>query len=285
MSLTSQAPARDRLILANSTDEALAALASGARPFAGGTWLMRAPTRGEALQGDFVALSRINGLDRIKIGPDVATIGAAASLAAIAEAFAPEPEFAGLATGAGQAANPAVRRVATLGGNLCTTAFAAADLPPALLALQAEVWLQNKAGLILMPIADFLMRRDVLLVDHLLVEVQISRMPRHTGHARLPMRKAGDYPAAIVSVALAAGNATIAVGAVEAQVSRWPALEAALTALPDLTPVAAADAAKANLATFIPRDGIDAPGWYRVEVLPALVRRAIAAALNVEGRN
>jgi hypothetical protein len=31
------------------------------------------------------------------------------------------------------------------------------------------------------------------------------------------------------------------------------------------------------VADLAPRDGVDAPGWYRAQVLPALVARALEA--------
>lgn len=285
MFLSGEVLGRDRLILAATVDEAQAALARGARLLAGGTWLMRAPLRGAGLQGDFVAISRIAGLDRISDAAGVVTIGAMASHDAIAQAFAGDAQLSGLAMAAGKAANPAVRRTATLGGNLCATGFAAADLPPALLALDAQVELAGPSGAVTLPVADFLARRDALLTDHLLTALHLTRgATQRSGHARLPMRKAGDYPAAIVSLAFGPDGARVAVGAVEDTARRWSALEAALGAMPDPSPAAAEAAARAHLDGFDPRDGLDAPGWYRLSVLPALVRRAVAAANGQEVR-
>jgi carbon-monoxide dehydrogenase medium subunit len=38
--------------------------------------------------------------------------------------------------------------------------------------------------------------------------------------------------------------------------------------------------AEAELGVFTGRDGVEAPGWYRVQVVPALVRRAVQTALR-----
>ena len=65
---------------------------------------------------------------------------------------------AGLAQAAAQAANPAIRRVATLGGNLCSVVFAASDLAPALVAAGAEVEIQNARGAARRPVEAFLAR-------------------------------------------------------------------------------------------------------------------------------
>ena len=68
----------------------------------------------------------------------------------------------------------------------------------------------------------------------LLTRAFVPRAARLSAHARLPLRKAGDYPVAIVSVSLErmedgrARSARIAVGSVEPVARRWPALEQAL---------------------------------------------------------
>src|SRR5258708_35041685 len=57
---------------------------------------------------------------------------------------------------------------------------------------------------------------------------------RRSAHMRLPLRRAGDYPVAIVSVAAALGrdglvaSARVAVGSVEPAARRWRQLEADL---------------------------------------------------------
>ena len=110
-------------------------------------------------------------------------------------------------------------------------------------------------------------------------------MPLATGasvHIRLPLRKAGDYPTAIVSLSVtrdAADRVTqarLAIGAVEQVARRWTRLEAALVGAP-LDAGAAHRLATGLVDDFTGRDGVEAPGWYRVGVLPALIRRAVAA--------
>ena len=102
---------------------------------------------------------------------------------------------------------------------------------------------------------------------------------------RLPLRKAGDYPVAIVSVSAEVdpegriGNPRISVGSVEAVARRWTRLEAGLDGSL-LSPEIAFEHAQSMAADFVGRDGIEAPGWYRVKVLPVLVRRAFEALKN-----
>ena len=81
---------------------------------------------------------------------------------------------------------------------------------------------------------------------------------------------------AIVSVSRAPGAVgalRIAVGSVERVARRWSALEQALEGRP-LDPGAAAEAARERIGDFEGREGVEAPGWYRTQVLPSLVRAA-----------
>lgn len=255
--------------------EAVAARGAGAAVLAGGTWMMRDPRRGVDLPERIVALSRIAELQEVGVLEDRVSIGASVTHAALAKAIAGLPGLEGLAAAATGAANPAIRRVATLGGNLCALDFAAADLVPALLALDADVELALPDGPRMLALSDFLNERAALLKTALLTRVIIRRDVVASAHARLPLRKAGDYPVAIVSIARATdGGTRIAVGSVEPVARRWTALEAALAGQAFTPEEAQALAEKTN--DFIGRDGIEAEGWYRREVLPALVRRAFA---------
>jgi carbon-monoxide dehydrogenase medium subunit len=277
--------AHPSLYVAPSLDAALAALAErggeGA-PFAGGTWIMRAPIRHERATPAYVGLGRIAELSRVERADDHVLLGAGVTHARLAEALSDLPDLRALADAAGRSANPAVRRAATLGGNLCTSGFAAADLIPALLCLDAEVDIAAREGVERLTLERFLALRPSLAPGRLLTRVRVPRSRARSAHARLPLRKAGDYPAAILSLSVErdeAGRVTqarVAVGAVEAVARRWPRLEAALIGAP-LDAASAHQAARELAGEFEGREGIDAPGWYRVSVLPTLVRRAVAA--------
>lgn len=271
--------------MAVSLPDAVAALADrGARgaPLAGATWIMRAPLRDEAFAAAYVGLSGIAALRALSIGETEIGIGACVSHAHLARALALLPEVRVLAEAAGRSANPAIREVATVGGNLCSTGFAAADLVPALLCLDAEVELARPGGSDRMALDAFLDQRDRLPPGTVLARVILPRRPGRSAHIRLPLRAAGDYPVAIVSLAVALAedgrvrSARLAVGSVEPVARRWTALEDWLAGRP-LDPAAAAAAAADLAGGFRPRDGIEAPGSYRLRVLPALVGRAVHA--------
>jgi carbon-monoxide dehydrogenase medium subunit len=262
--------------------DALAALSDlGPRGavMAGGTWIMRAPLRREPFAQTYVAIARIPELHRIDITGAHVKIGSGVTHAQLARDLRAIPELRGLAAAAGDSANPAVRQAATLGGNLCAVSFPAADLVPALLCLDAEVEFETSEGRQSMGLEAFLKIRDTIQPTYLLLHALIPRRPAISAHARLPLRKAGDYPVAIVSASVerrpdgTIGAVAIGVGSVELAARRWRSLEQAITDLP-LDPILIHERALALAGEFTGREGPEAPGWYRVHVLPTLVRRA-----------
>ncbi|TIT30069.1 MAG: molybdopterin dehydrogenase, partial [Mesorhizobium sp.] len=109
-----------RLFTAASTiEEAMAARRQGAAVLAGGTWMMRDPRRGVDLPEAVVALHRIPALSKVEIGSDHVVIGAAVTHAVLGRELHGAAGFEGLVAAAEGAANPGIRRVATVGGNLC----------------------------------------------------------------------------------------------------------------------------------------------------------------------
>jgi len=277
--------AETRLYIAPTLDDAVAALTERGRegaPLAGATWIMRAPLRQERHDLSYVAISRIAALQELSIDDREVSIGACVTHAALAHALASISDCRALALAAGNAANPAIRQVATIGGNLCAVDFAAADLVPALLCLDAEIELQGPRGAERISLSRFLEIRTSLAPGQLVRRVIVARTPRRSVHIRLPLRKAGDYPVAIFSLAVtldSSGTVTsagAAVGSVEPTARRWHELEAELIGCP-LDPGHAAESAESHCAALRARDGIEAPAWYRLKVLPSLVRKAATA--------
>jgi aerobic carbon-monoxide dehydrogenase medium subunit len=281
-------PSTRSIYIARSLPAAIDALdecGSDGAPFAGGTWIMRSPIRHEPPKIYYVAIGKIAELTEIRIDADLVEIGAAVTHAALAASLTDLPEFNVLATAAGRSANPAVREMATVGGNLATSGFAAADCVPALLCLDAEVEISSRGDRTRIGLDRFLQIRSTLEPGRLLSRIILPRRDRKTAHARLPLRKSGDYPAAIVSFAVSFDAASrvqaarIAVGSIEPVARRWLRLEAALVGRP-LDPTQAADVAAELVSEFTGRDSVELPAWYRVSVLPSLVRRAATTALG-----
>jgi carbon-monoxide dehydrogenase medium subunit len=282
---------KERLYVATSLADAVAALSergSAGAPFAGGTWIMRAPLRREPQDLSYVALTRIEELRQVVILDHEISIGACVTHAELAAALATLPECRALVIAAASAANPAIRQVATIGGNVCAVNFAASDLLPALLCLDAALELETPRGTERIGVERFLQIRADASPGRLVRRVMIPRANRRSAHSRLPLRKAGDYPVAIVSVGVTLGtdgivtSARAAVGSVEPAARRWARLEADLIGHA-LDSRRAAEVAASYCGDLCGRDGIEAPGWYRVKVLPRLVRQAVQAMQQQSG--
>ena len=112
-----------QLLSPQSTPEAIALLSAAggpenALPIAGGSDLLSEIKEGVARPDTLVSLAAIPGLQGITVSDDELTIGAAATIAEIAEHPIIREEFAALAQAAAGLATPQIRNVGTLGGNL-----------------------------------------------------------------------------------------------------------------------------------------------------------------------
>ena len=104
-----------------TVDDAMRALAEdGAQPIGGGTDLLPNLRRGIGAPRALVDLTAVAALDAIAVQADGRLrIGAAATLAALADAAALRSGWPALARAASLVAGPTHREAATLGGNLC----------------------------------------------------------------------------------------------------------------------------------------------------------------------
>jgi carbon-monoxide dehydrogenase medium subunit len=275
---------QDGLIPATRVSQALdilTRLGETATVMAGGTWVMR-----EARDRTFVSLAHIPNLTDISLDDQTLVVGAMATHQDICDAVIGAPDLAVLATAAGTSATPAIRRMATLGGNLCTRDFYSADLAPALLALNAEVDLETSSGRQTLSLEDYL--NTPVDQPHILLRVTVPRTAARSAHVRLMQRQAGDYPLAVVSLSAvitpdgALRNLRIAVGSVEKRARRWRALEALCEGQTMTSDSIRTHAALRASQDFVGRDAVDGQGWYRLRVLPALVARAFSDMSRTE---
>ena len=162
--------------LPENLDEALEIRAStGAVPIAGGTDLMVRYRRGSGIppQFDFpvMLIGKIDALRYIEVSADNIRIGSATTLT---EIFRNEdvPQILKLAVG--EMASPAIRNVATIGGNIGNASPAGDTLPP-LYILDAKIVLKNLNGEREVPIEDFITGpgQTVLRSDEIIYEVTI----------------------------------------------------------------------------------------------------------------
>jgi aerobic carbon-monoxide dehydrogenase medium subunit len=261
--------------------ETLAELGSDARLLAGGTWLMRSGARGETMPRVLVSLGRIEQADKISRTDSGWSIGPMATHQQIEAHFTASGNLPALANAAGRSANPGVRRLATVGGNVASRDFAPADLLTALIALDGAVRTVGDGKVSNQSLVEFMAARSGVSTSRIIAAIDVPDDGYLSAHARLALRQAGEYPVAIVSVAAQISSdrlirdVRIAVGAVEHVPSRWHNLENELRgqriSLEDIGNVA-----RRHLADFDAREGTDAPSWYRLDVLPHLLRGAFS---------
>jgi CO/xanthine dehydrogenase FAD-binding subunit len=129
--------------IAESLDAALAALAAGARPIAGGTDLVvRARQGAEPLATSIVAIDRLAELRCIETTDASVRIGAIVTHAELIASEVVVDTLTGLADAAALVGSPSTRNVGTLGGNVMN-ASPAMDTGAPLLVLDATVELRS----------------------------------------------------------------------------------------------------------------------------------------------
>ena len=273
-----------QVVVPGSLEEAiglLAELGANGEALAGGSWIMRGPMRGEPFKKTYVSLRRIGELLGVHAGTTV-RIGALATHADLADLAADAGPLGSIAEAARQSAFPAIRHVATVGGNLRARPFPEADLVPAFLALGAVVEVASGTGRAELDLAAYLASRDERPPDEIIVAVHIpASAGRRSWSERLTIRGGGEYAVATLAIALTLEpdgtvmDPRVAIGSVEPLARRSTAAEDALRG-ERLSPEAWDAAAMALTDDLSPRDGLDAPGWYRRAVIPSLFRRSMA---------
>lgn len=230
-----------------------------------------------------ISVRHIPGLDRIDAGARAIRIGALTTLTAVTEHPIVRAEYPVLPFTARYMGSPAIRHLATVGGNLCN-ASPAADLSPVLLVLDAEVGVVGPAGSRRLPLDRFFRGpgQTALQAGELLAWVEIPR--KHAGwtvhYERLDVRRAMDIAIAAVALALRhdgsrVAEARLALGAVAPTPLRVPEAERALVN-GGLGPTGVERAAELAMAAARPVDDVRATAEYRREMVGALVRRALA---------
>jgi aerobic carbon-monoxide dehydrogenase medium subunit len=233
-------------LLPDSAEEALAQL-DGAAVMAGGTTVMPAATAGALDAERVVGLARA-GLDTVERDGKRLVVGATVTLAA---AQLGNPVLAAAARAVG---GPALRNMATVGGNLLAGA-PYGDVGVALLALGAEVDLGDRT----IPLERFW--DEFRPGEELIRAVAFDDAP---GVFVRWARRTANSPA-VVCVAVSGGR--VALGGVAPHPVRSPAAEAHLD-----DPEAAGEAAAAEVDP--PADAI-ASAWYRERMTRVFVRRAV----------
>ena len=249
--------------------QAAQAMREGSRYLAGGTLVMRAVNYGD--QGfNRIVRARDANLRAVRMESGRIAIGAGVTMSDVLASR----DLAFLAPVARVVGGPAVRNMATVGGNL----FAAhpyGDFTTALLALDGEVTMADGSKT---PLEQFLSTRDTL--RGLVASVSIARPNGDDFRFRKVSRV---KPKGISVMSIAAwlprtgsriANARIAFGAMGPTPLRAKAAESALNG-------ASLDATGVARALAVATDGLDpqddalASAWYRREVAPVHLRRCL----------
>jgi CO/xanthine dehydrogenase FAD-binding subunit len=187
-------------------DDAVALLAdpaTEARPLAGGTDLIIRLRDGTLQPRTVVDVKRIAEIDDgIRETDGMLTIGARATMTALAADERIQREFLALAEGALVVGSVQIRNRATLAGNIAN-ASPAADTVPALLVYDATVVAVGPRGTRRIPIDEVLVRSGVTTLDtgELITAIELPRPARRRGsiHVRRTRRRGHD----LASVTLA----------------------------------------------------------------------------------
>jgi CO/xanthine dehydrogenase FAD-binding subunit len=277
-------------IQAESVAEAMRWLAKGQlRLLAGGTDLSVEYRRTLPDWDGLLHIGRIPELRKIEICERHIEIGAAVTYAEIARHGNDDPGFSVLRDAAQTIGSPGIMNCGTLGGNLAT-ASPAGDGSLALLALDAIVSLASESGCRDIPIGEFLVgpRKSLLKPDEMIVSLRFGRARR--GERGTAFRKIGNRDASILSVASVAvsvdvdregfcRSARVAFGAVAPTPRRSLSVEAELVGK-KLNASQSLNLLASIRTDVSPIDDQRSTAWYRQEVLPVLLRDAVADAGN-----
>ena len=267
----------------------LAAHGADARPLAGGQSLVPLLNFRLARPAVLVDLNRIVALDHVTVEDGALRIGAMARQAAVEIDPAVARGWPVLPAVIDHIAHPQIRNRGTIGGSLAHN-DPAAELPAAMLALDAEMVAEGPGGRRIVAARDFFAgtMETALADDELLTEIRVPALPAGTGWGfHEAARRQGDFALAAACVLLWPADD----GAIDARVVvtgtgdgpvRMRAAEAVLTERgtdSDACEAAADAAARASE----PADDPHAPTWYRRKLIAALTRRACHEAITRMG--
>lgn len=269
-------------VIATTIDEALAALAAGARPVAGGSDLVVGARHGKApLPGDLVAIDRIEELRCLEITDAGACIGAGVNHHTIEHHPVLSAAYAALSDGSALVGSPSTRNVGTLGGNVMN-ASPAMDTGSPLVVLGAEVELRSAGGSRRVGLAELWTGpgRTSARPDELCVAIHVPTPAARSNSAYLRLEYRRSMEIAVVG---AAASITLAddgsVGAVRVALTAVAPTIIEITGLVGGTVAdvaAAAQAAAADQAR--PISDVRASDAYRRHTVGVMARRAVEAA-------
>jgi len=274
-------------VTADTVQEAVAALASGARPIAGGTDLVVGGRQGKKpLPESLVGIHRVAGLGSIEETTDGLSLGALVTHAAIATNDLIRSRYTGIADASALVGSHATRANGTIGGNVMN-ASPAMDTGAPLLCMGAQAKMVGPGGARLVDLAELWTgpgttsaRPNELLVS---IDIPVPAAGTGTSSVRLQYRRQMEIAVVGAGVALTLRDgmvtqAAVAIGALAPTIHRVAKAEAALIGT-DGGLAAVEAAANAAAAAARPIDDVRASADYRRAMAAVITRRAIEAAL------
>jgi CO/xanthine dehydrogenase FAD-binding subunit len=268
--------------IATTVEEAIAALAAGARPVAGGSDLVVGARHGKApLPDDLVAIDRLVELARIEITDAGVRIGALVNHHTIEHHPVLATLYASLADGSALVGSPSTRNVGTLGGNVMN-ASPAMDTGSPLVVLAAEAELCSARGTRRVTMGDLWTGpgRTSAASDELCVAIHLPSPATRSNSAylRLEYRRA-------MEIAVVGAGASVALapdGTITAVRVALTAVAPTIIEVTGLTGGSVADvaAAAAELAAeqARPISDVRASDRYRRHTVGVMASRAVEAA-------
>jgi len=260
-----------------------------AKLLAGGQSLIPAMRFRLAMPETLIDLNNIADLGYVREENGHLAIGAMTRESALEESSIVQSKYALLADAAEVIADPVVRNMATVGGNIAH-ADPANDHPAVMLAYGAEVVAQGPNGRRTIPIDDFFVDlfEQSLADNESLTEIRIPTPGANSGGAYVKMeRKVGDYAISAAAVQLTMDGSTctaarIGLTNVSAVPMRATNAEQALIGQ-TLTDNVIEAAGKAAAAECDPSADLRGSADYKRDITRVLTKRAIRKAMERAG--
>jgi len=281
-------PASFEYQVANDVAHAIELLANSggeAKILAGGQSLIPLMKFRLAQPATLIDINRVAGLAGIRENGEL-QIGALIREADLEKNAIIRQRYPIIADTAAVVADPLVRNMATIGGNLAH-ADPANDHPATMLALRASVVARGSKGERVIPIDDFFLDTftTALRPDEILIEIRVPKPAARSGGAYLKLeRKVGDFAivgvAAMVRLDESGKIAAASIGLTNVGLTAIRARRAEETLrgqAPDDKALAAAGAAAASESQ--PVSDLRGPADYKRDVVRVLTQRAIRKAV------
>ena len=272
---------------ATTVEEALAALARGAKAVAGGTDLVVGARQGKAsLPEALVAIHRVSELHAIDETADGLRLGALVTHAEIAAHPAIRERFTALADASAIVGSHATRAQGTIGGNVMNASPAMETGGP-LICLEASATLRSVEGTRTVSVEGLFTGPGTTAAnaDELLVSVDVPAPAPGTGSAYVRLEYRRQMEIAVVGatavVHLEDGrvqDARVAITALAPTIRRVPDAEAALAG-GEADDESLAAAARAAAAASAPISDVRASERYRRAMAEVIARRAVEVAV------